>query len=183
MTVSSSASRHTASREAGLARTFQNLRVFSALTVHENVALAAESAGRTRPRRVGADVDDLLERSGLAGLTDRRASTLDYGNLRRLELARAAAMSPKFLLLDEPTSGMSDDESAAMVDRVRSMAVHVGAGVVVIDHDLAFITRISDHIVVLSEGIVLAEGAPDVVRRDPGVVAAYLGSAADEPPP
>jgi branched-chain amino acid transport system permease protein len=168
--------------QAGLARTFQNLRVFRSLSVHENVALAAESARRTRSHRPAVDVDDLLERSGLASLADRRASTLDYGNLRRLELARAAAMAPDFLLLDEPTSGMSDDESAAMVERVRSMAEHVGAGVVVIDHDLAFITRISDHIVALSEGVVIAEGAPDEVRRDPGVVAAYLGSAADDPP-
>ena len=108
----------------------------------------------------------------------RPASTLDYGNQRRLELARAAALAPDFLLLDEPTSGMSDSESLAMVETVRSTAAKIGAGVLVIDHDLGFITRISDHMVVLAEGRVLAEGSPADVRADPAVAAAYLGSQA-----
>ena len=122
---------------AGLARTFQNLRLFKNLSVREN-----------------------------------------YGNQRRLELARAAALAPDFLLLDEPTSGMSDQESQAMVESVRSVATRVGAGVLVIDHDLGFITRISDHIVVLNEGRILAEGTPAAVRANPLVAEAYLGSSA-----
>jgi branched-chain amino acid transport system permease protein len=160
---------------AGLARTFQNLRLFPTLPVRENVALAALSARRYRPHAPAVDVDVLLASSGLTGVAERPAATLDYGNQRRLELARAAALAPSYLLLDEPTSGMSDQESRAMVDHVRATARLVGAGVLVIDHDLAFITRICDHVVVLAEGRVLAEGTPAEVRADPAVAAAYLG--------
>jgi branched-chain amino acid transport system ATP-binding protein/branched-chain amino acid transport system permease protein len=160
---------------AGLARTFQNLRLFPTLPVRENVELAGLSARRYRPHTSAVDVDVLLESSGLAGVAERPAATLDYGNQRRLELARAAALAPAYLLLDEPTSGMSDQESRAMVDHVRATARLVGAGVLVIDHDLAFITRICDHVVVLAEGRVLAEGTPAAVRADPAVAEAYLG--------
>ncbi|CAN5732701.1 branched-chain amino acid ABC transporter ATP-binding protein/permease [soil metagenome] len=160
---------------AGLARTFQNLRLFGTQSVRENVALAALAAHRYRPERSGVDVDDLLAQAGLLAVADRRASTLDYGNQRRLELARAAALSPGFLLLDEPTSGMSNAESLAMVDHVRSTARHVGAGVLVIDHDLAFVTRISDHIVALAEGRVIAEGTPAEIADNQAVAEAYLG--------
>jgi branched-chain amino acid transport system permease protein len=160
---------------AGLARTFQNLRLFPTLSVRENVALAALSAARYRPEAPAPDVEVLLASAGLAAVAERPAATLDYGNQRRLELARAAALAPAYLLLDEPTSGMSDVESLAMVDHVRATARLVGAGVLVIDHDLAFITRISDHVVVLAEGRVLAEGTPAEVRADPAVAEAYLG--------
>ena len=163
---------------AGLARTFQNLRLFKNLSVRDNVALTSAVAARHRSHRLRPDVDDRLESAGLLEFADRAAGTLDYGNQRRLELARAVALAPEFLLLDEPTSGMSDTESLAMVESVRAMAAKVGAGVLVIDHDLGFITRISDHIVVLAEGQVLAEGTPDEVRANPAVAAAYLGSQA-----
>ncbi|MFZ4718219.1 MAG: branched-chain amino acid ABC transporter ATP-binding protein/permease [Ilumatobacteraceae bacterium] len=163
---------------AGLARTFQNLRLFPALSVRENVALTALVAARHRADRVRPDVDLLLAEAGLTEWAERAAGTLDYGNQRRLELIRAAALAPEYLLLDEPTSGMSDTESLAMVDSVRTIAGLIGAGVLVIDHDLGFITRISDHIVVLSEGRVLAEGTPAEVRANPAVAEAYLGSQA-----
>ncbi|CAN5498301.1 ATP-binding cassette domain-containing protein [soil metagenome] len=162
---------------AGLSRTFQNLRLFKSLTVRENVALAAMVAGRHRRHRQRPDVEVLLVDAGLTDWATREAGTLDYGNQRRLELARAAALAPEFLLLDEPTSGMSDSETMAMVDSVRTVAARIGAGVLVIDHDLAFITLISDHIVVLSEGRVLAEGTPADVRANPLVAEAYLGSS------
>jgi branched-chain amino acid transport system permease protein len=166
---------------AGLARTFQNLRLFATLPVRENVALAAVSAARYRPDAPAVDVEVLLASAGLAALAERPAATLDYGNQRRLELARAAALAPAYLLLDEPTSGMSDRESRAMVDHVRATARLLGAGVLVIDHDLAFITRISDHVVVLAEGRVLAEGTPAEVRADPAVAEAYLGRESRTP--
>jgi branched-chain amino acid transport system permease protein len=166
---------------AGLARTFQNLRLFATLPVRENVALAAVSAARYRPDAPAVDVEVLLASAGLAALAERPAATLDYGNQRRLELARAAALAPAYLLLDEPTSGMSDRESRAMVDHVRATARLLGAGVLVIDHDLAFITRISDHVVVLAEGRVLAEGTPAQVRADPAVAEAYLGRESRTP--
>ena len=163
---------------AGLARTFQNLRLFPSLSARENVELAALSARRYRPEAPALDPEMLLTGLGLATVAERPASTLDYGNQRRLELARAVALAPSYLLLDEPTSGMSDAESLAMVERIRQTAELVGAGVLVIDHDLAFITRISDRVVVLAEGRPLAEGTPDEVRDDPAVAVAYLGSAA-----
>ena len=162
----------------GLARTFQNLRLFKNLSVRENVALTELVAARHRSHRVRPDADTLLADAGLTEWADRQAGTLAYGNQRRLELARAAALAPDFLLLDEPTSGMSDQESQAMVESVRSVATRVGAGVLVIDHDLGFITRISDHIVVLNEGRILAEGTPAAVRANPLVAEAYLGSSA-----
>lgn len=163
----------------GLVRTFQNLRLFGALTVRENVETSALIASSHRTGRVLPSVDALVAQAGLWDHRDRRASELDYGNSRRLELARAAALAPSFLLLDEPTSGMSDNESAAMIEQVRHMAATVGAGVVVIDHDLNFITGISDRIYALDQGRVIAGGTPDEVQADPQVRAAYLGHPAE----
>jgi branched-chain amino acid transport system permease protein len=162
---------------SGLARTFQNLRLFKSLSVRENVSLTVLVAGRHRRNRQRPDAEVLLADAGLTEWAERQAGTLDYGNQRRLELARAAALAPEFLLLDEPTSGMSDAETLAMVESVRAVAARIGAGVLVIDHDLAFITRISDHIVVLNEGRVLAEGTPAQVRANPLVAEAYLGTS------
>ena len=163
---------------AGLVRTFQNLRLFGALTVRENIEVAALVAQQHRPGRTLRDADALMAEAGLWEHRDRRARELDYGNSRRLELARAAAMSPSFMLLDEPTSGMSDSESLTMIEQVRHMAATVGAGVIVIDHDLGFITGISDRIYVFDQGEVISEGTPEEVQADPQVQAAYLGSAA-----
>ncbi len=163
---------------SGLVRTFQNLRLFGALTVRENVEIAALVAQEHRSERTLRDVDSLMAEAGLWEHRDRRARELDYGNSRRLELARAAAMAPSFMLLDEPTSGMSDTESITMIEQVRHMAATVGAGVIVIDHDLAFITGISDRIYVFDQGEVIAQGTPAEVQANPQVQAAYLGSAA-----
>ena len=203
---------------AGLARTFQNLRLFPALTVRENVEVVALVAARHRRRsspsahaspsadlggehrpgavhrggRAGgaaplsrggrADPSVLLAVAGLWDQRHRRALELDYGRARRLELARAAALAPAFMLLDEPTSGMSDAESVAMIDVVRSVAAVAGAGVVVIDHDLAFITGICDRIYCLDQGRVIAQGSPAEMQADPLVQAAYLGSATPAQP-
>ena len=163
---------------SGLVRTFQNLRLFGALTVRENIETAALVAREHRSDRAVRDVDALMAEAGLWEHRDRRARELDYGNSRRLELARAAAMAPSFMLLDEPTSGMSDSESITMIEQVRHMAATVGAGVIVIDHDLGFITGISDRIYVFDQGKVIAQGTPAEVQANPQVQAAYLGSAA-----
>jgi ABC-type branched-subunit amino acid transport system ATPase component len=162
----------------GLVRTFQNLRLFSSLTVRDNIAVAAEVGTRYRPDRARPSADELLVLAGLWEQRDRRAEELDYGSSRRLELARAAAVGPVFLLLDEPTSGMSETESQAMIERVRATAAAVGAGVVVIDHDLGFIVGICQQIVCLDQGAVIAVGTATEIQVDPAVRAAYLGSRA-----
>ena len=167
---------------AGLARTFQNLRLFPALTVRENVNIASLVASRHRPGGDRPGVEQLLVHAGLWELRDRRARELDYGSARRLELVRAAALSPTFILLDEPTSGMSNVESVAMIDEVRALAAAVGAGVVVIDHDLAFITGVCDRIYCLDQGRVIATGTPAEIQADAVVQAAYLGTAAPAAP-
>ena len=162
---------------SGLARTFQNFRLFSALSVRENIGVVHLMAARFRQSRSLPPVDTLVAQAGLWEHRDRRAAELDYGNARRLELARAAAAGPDFLLLDEPTSGMSDHESINMIDQVRSMAKLIGAGVVVIDHDLNFITGICDRVYVLDQGRVIAVGTPAEIAANPAVQAAYLGTA------
>jgi len=160
----------------GIVRTFQNLRLFGALTVRENVETSALVAQQYRSTEVIPSVDALIAEAGLWDQRDRRARELDYGNSRRLELARAVAMGPAFLLLDEPTSGMSDTESEQMIQQVRHMAATVGAGVIVIDHDLNFITGISDRIYALDQGRVIAHGTPAEVQSNSHVRAAYLGT-------
>ena len=149
--------------------------MFPGLSVEENIevarlAAAGHIAGRSQP-----DVELLVRASGLTELRHRRAGELDYGNARRLELARAAAAGPRFLLLDEPTSGMGDLESEQMIHRIREIAGLVQAGVIVVDHDLNFITGICDRVYVLDQGKVIAVGTPDEVSQDPVVQAAYLG--------
>jgi ABC-type branched-subunit amino acid transport system ATPase component len=146
--------------------------------VRENVAVAAMSIRR---QGAGPSVDQLVAEAGLWEHRDRRARELDYGNARRLELIRAAATRPAFLLLDEPTSGMDERESLAMIEQVRRIAGIVGAGVVVVDHDLGFITGICDRIYCLDRGRVVAVGSPAEIQHDPVVQAAYLGTAAPEP--
>ncbi len=158
----------------GLARTFQNLRLFAALSVRENVEVAALSGDRSA-RRAERTANDLLRLCGLADIGDVRARALDYGASKRLELARAAARAPRILLLDEPTSGFSELESVIIVDQIRRIADALGCGVVVIDHDLAFITNLCDRVYCLDQGSVIAAGSPAEIRSHPAVRAAYLG--------
>ena len=163
---------------SGLVRTFQNFRLFSDLSVRENIEVVHLMAGKYRSAQT-PDVDTLLFQAGLWEFQSLRAAGLDYGNARRLELARAVAAAPDFLLLDEPTSGMDDNESMAMIDQVRTMSSMVGSGVVVIDHDLNFITGICDRVYVLDQGCVIASGTPAEISADPAVKVAYLGTTAE----
>jgi len=164
---------------AGVARTFQNFRLFPSLPLREHVAVAALVAERHRRDRARPDPGALLSAGGLWEARERPAREVDTGTARRLELARAAALAPGFLLLDEPTTGMSEAESKAMIEHVRSTAAAVGAGVLVIDHDLHFITRVCDRIFVLDQGRVIAHGTPEEVQAHPQVRAAYLGTPAE----
>ncbi len=164
---------------AGVARTFQNFRLFAGLAVREHVEVAALVARRHRRGRFHPDPTWLLVDGDLWEDRERPAGQVDTGTARRLELARAAALAPSFLLLDEPTTGMSEAESRAMIEHVRRTADAVGAGVLVIDHDLHFITRVCDRIYVLDQGRVIAHGTPEEVQADPKVRVAYLGAPAE----
>ncbi|MCP4417441.1 MAG: branched-chain amino acid ABC transporter ATP-binding protein/permease [Chloroflexi bacterium] len=161
--------------KSGIARTFQNLRLFQDLSVRENIAVSAITTDRLEDVDPNENTNQLLVSANLWEQRYARASDLDYGNQRRLELARAAARFPNFLLLDEPTSGMNDDESALMVEHIRETAVSVQAGVIVIDHDLHFITQICDRVYVLDYGTLLASGTPTEIRENEAVRIAYLG--------
>jgi branched-chain amino acid transport system ATP-binding protein len=172
----------------GLARTFQNLQVFFRMTVVENVMvgghlreergllqalLGVPSVGRQN-RKTREKALELLELVGLADRADRPAASLPYGGLRRLEIARSLALEPRILLLDEPAAGCNAVETAEIEGLVREIA-RQGITVVLVEHDMRFVMRISDRILVLNGGRTLAEGSADEVRCNPEVIAAYLG--------
>jgi branched-chain amino acid transport system ATP-binding protein len=161
----------------GLARTFQHTRGFRTLSVRENVEVSALGVG-SGPRLAGARADDLLERLGLARYADAAASALAHGDERRLGVARALATEPRFVLLDEPAAGLPEAEVPAFADLVRSVRDDHGAGVLLIDHNMALIMEICDRIHVLDQGRTLAEGAPTAIRANLDVAAAYLGETA-----
>ena len=173
----------------GLSRTFQNLQIFFRMTAAENVMvgyhlhedrnilvhlLALPSVFRQN-RATRKKADDLLARVGLAALADRPAGALPYGALKRLEIARALAVEPKVLLLDEPAAGCNAVETAE-IDAVIQKIADGGVTVVLVEHDMRLVMKISHRIHVLNHGRTLAEGSADEVRQDPAVIAAYLGS-------
>jgi branched-chain amino acid transport system ATP-binding protein len=160
---------------AGLARTFQHGRLFRGLAVRENVEVAAlgagVSSGEARRR-----ADRLLDLLGLAGRADRPAAVLPHGDERRLGIARALAMQPRFVLMDEPAAGLHEAEIPAFAAVVRSVRDDFGAGVLLIDHNVALIMEVCDRVHVLDHGRTLAEGTPDEIRRNFDVATAYLGT-------
>ena len=161
----------------GMARTFQRLEVFGSLTVRENVLAAVEFAGhRSRGKGATAEADAIVERLGLGPVADERADALPTGSARLVELGRALATRPRALLLDEPASGLDDAETDHLGALLVDLAA-AGTAVLLVEHDVALVMRVSSEVTVLDAGAVLARGTPAEVQADPAVLTAYLGTA------
>ena len=173
----------------GVARTFQNIELFKHMTVLENLMLGRHvhmsggvlSGGLYAGRQRRAEIEhrrhaeEVIDFMNLEPLRSREVGSLAYGNQRLVEMGRALALDPRVLLLDEPTAGMNVEEKESMARFILDVQEERGVTVVVIDHDIDVIMDISDRVVVLDFGRRIAEGTPDVVRRDPAVIDAYLG--------
>jgi branched-chain amino acid transport system ATP-binding protein len=175
----------------GVARTFQNIRLFNALSAFENVKIGVESRDRTGPvsamlgvpryfreeKASDARTLELLDFVGLRDKANEVASSLSYGGLRRLEIARALGTSPQLLLLDEPAAGTNPSEKIELADLIRKVSTEMGMSVLLIEHDMRLVMSLAARIVVLNFGRAIAAGTPAEVQANPAVVEAYLGAA------
>jgi branched-chain amino acid transport system ATP-binding protein len=159
---------------AGMVRTFQLMRPFGTMTVLENVSLAAQHE-RIPARALRERSLDVIERVGLGSYAYRRATELPTAGLKRLELARALAMRPKVLLLDEVLAGLVPAEREPVLDLLAGLRENDGTTLLFIEHIMAAVMRLADRVLVLDQGRVLAAGAPEEVTSDPRVIDAYLG--------
>ncbi|MDQ6936683.1 MAG: ABC transporter ATP-binding protein [Actinomycetota bacterium] len=178
----------------GVARTFQNIRLFPALTALENVKVGVETRQKSGPvaamlglprqrreeRESTQRAYELLLRVGLERRANDIAGSLAYGEQRRLEIARALGTSPGVVLLDEPAAGTNPVEKRELATLIKSINVDDGIDVLLIEHDMKLVMSVADRLVVLNFGEKIAEGSPEQIQRDPVVVAAYLGTSADE---
>ncbi|MEP6762523.1 MAG: ABC transporter ATP-binding protein [Sporichthyaceae bacterium] len=178
----------------GMARTFQNIRLFNLMTAEENVMVAMHSHMRSgllstvfalpwqrKEERQGREfARELLDFVGIGRSAGDYARNLSYGDQRRLEIARALALRPKVLLLDEPTAGMNPQESARFVDFVLRVRTEKNVSVLLIEHDMSVVMRLSERITVLDQGQKIAEGGPDDIRNNQRVIEAYLGKSGAE---
>ncbi len=176
----------------GMVRTFQHIRLFRSLTVRQNVEAAAQSKRRSSladallrtPRhhhamdRMRSETDDLLDLFQLHPVQDQLASTLAYGEQRRVEIVRALATEPALLLLDEPAAGMNDTEAAALADFLAEVHVRHDLAILLVEHHLDVVMRLCHRVIVLDHGTQIAGGTPDEVTRHPEVLRAYLGEVA-----
>jgi branched-chain amino acid transport system ATP-binding protein len=160
----------------GLGRTFQVVKLFKDFTVAENVEVAAMSAhriGRVEAQRRAQAALDLM---GIGHLANLPANILPQGEERRVEIARALATQPRFLLLDEPGAGLNDAEIEILLPTLQRIREVRGCGILIVDHDMRLIMSLCDRIHVLNYGQTIAEGSPEEIRREPAVIEAYLGS-------
>jgi branched-chain amino acid transport system ATP-binding protein len=162
---------------AGLARTFQHSRAFRNLSVRENIEVSALGCG-AHAREARRRGDELLELLQLERYADLPASALAHGDERKLGVARALATGPRFVLMDEPAAGLPEAEVPDFAGVIRFVRDHHGAGVLLIDHNMALIMDVCDRIQVLDRGVTLAEGTPAEIRKNLDVAAAYLGESA-----
>jgi branched-chain amino acid transport system ATP-binding protein len=177
----------------GVARTFQNIRLFGQLSVLENVLVACESSRRTQLgaallrlpsfHREEAELRsralELLRVFDLHGLAEERATSLSYGNQRRLEIARAMMLKPQVLLLDEPAAGMNYGEAEGLKQQIRWLREQFSLTVVLVEHNMQVVMSVCEQLHVLDRGETISAGTPSEVRKDPKVLAAYLGEEAE----
>lgn len=171
----------------GLARTWQSVELFDDLSVRENLLVAAQrpSVRRTLKEVVSvpddgpAEVDAAFELLGLEAIADELPNELSQGQRKLVGIARALVAKPRLVCLDEPAAGLDTRESGELGRRLRGLA-DAGQAMLLVDHDMGLVLGICDEVVVLEFGMVIARGTPDAVRRDPQVIAAYLGRAASE---
>jgi ABC-type branched-subunit amino acid transport system ATPase component len=158
----------------GLTRTFQGARLFGHLTVQENIEVSAMSRGTRRVAR--AHAQEAIALLGLAHAANTPAGVLPYGDQRRLALARCLALQPKAILLDEPAAGLDERETAELGDAIEQVRREQRISILLIEHDVALVMRLSDRVLVLAEGRPIAIGPPRQIRENPAVIAAYLGA-------
>ena len=173
--------------QMGMARTFQNIRQWKSQSVFDNVLIAkhcrthtnflsaALRLNRKEEAAQRAHVEELLKTVGLYDVKDELATSLPYGKQRRLEIARALATEPKLLLLDEPAAGMNPTETHELMTTIRDIRERFDISILLIEHDMSFVMGICERLYVLDYGMIIAEGAPEDVRANPRVIAAYLG--------
>jgi branched-chain amino acid transport system ATP-binding protein len=177
---------------SGIARTFQNIRLFGNETVLENVMIGANlrqktgwwqsvlclPGNRREEQAIAARARELLAVVGLEAFAAEKANSLPYGAQRRLEIARALATEPAFLLLDEPAAGMNPNETVELMGFIRDIRTRFHLTVLLIEHDMKVVMGICEHIWVLDYGETIAAGPPEAIRSDPKVIKAYLGEEA-----
>jgi branched-chain amino acid transport system ATP-binding protein len=162
----------------GIARTFQRLEVFGSLSAYENILVAAEIRARWSKQKIDtrAVTEQVLERCELKRVRNHRVDTMPTGLARTVELGRALACAPKMLLLDEPSSGLSEEETVFFAALLRSLSSE-GLGILMVEHDVELVMDVCERIHVLDFGRKIAAGTPAEVQKDPAVQAAYLGAA------